>query len=127
VPIILLSLLLTAPVASSAPAGSDEIVVMGRKLDRWTGRFEIRDVHRKCSTRSSSGDPEIDQVGCQAFLSCADRYRPETDASDEKGIDRETRQARKETLIAQMRACIADQRSILLTELYDRRLGKSPR
>ncbi len=126
-PFVLLSLLLAAPAVNYAPTGGDEIVVMGHKIDQWTGRFEIHGTRRKCSTKTSSGDPQIDQVGCQAFLSCADRYQPETDESDEKGIDRQTRQARKETLIAHMRACIADQRTILLTQLHEHRRGTSSR
>ncbi|WBO22397.1 hypothetical protein [Sphingomonas abietis] len=110
-------LLLISPTMASPPPADDAIVVMGRRLDQWVGTFEIRGTHRRCTTKSSSGDPAIDRVGCQAFLSCADQYQAETDASDEKGIASATRRARKEGLIADMRACIADQRMVLLRQL----------
>ena len=123
-----LSLLIGVATATTAlPTPNDEIVVMGHKLDRWSGKFEIRGARRKCSTKTSSGDPEIDAVGCQAFLTCADQYQPETDASDERGIDPSTRRARKEALIAHMRDCIADQRVVLLTQLNERRTQSTPR
>jgi hypothetical protein len=120
-PIALLSLLLAAPVEPVASAPNDPIVVMGRKLDQWVGKFEILGSHRKCRTTKSSGDAEIDGIGCQAFLICADQYQAETDASDEKGIDQPTRRVRRQIVIAHMQACIADRRKILLAQLHERR------
>ena len=122
----LLSLLIGAAAPPAAtPAPNDEIVVMAHKLDGWSGRFEIRGVRRKCSTKTSTGDPDIDAVGCQAFLTCADQFQSETDASDERGIDPTTRRARKESLIAHMRDCISDRRIVLLAKLHERRAAQT--
>lgn len=124
--VALFSLLLaTAPVPPHG-AAEGEIVVMAHKLDRWTGKFEIRGARRQCATKTSSGDPDIDAIGCRAFLDCADRYQSETDASDERGIDRSIRRARKQGLIADMRECIADRRALLLTQLHERRAPPDP-
>lgn len=115
--------LATATISQAAtPAvGEDEIVVMGQRLNRWTGKYQIRGARRKCSTKTSSGDPEIDRVGCVAFLECADKYQELTNAGDAKGIDSATRSTLKQQLISSMKTCIADRRIVLLRELSSRR------
>jgi len=115
--------LATATISQAAtPAvGEDEIVVMGQRLNSWTGRYQIRGARRKCSTKKSSGDREIDKVGCVAFLECADKYQELIDAGDAKDIGRATRATLKQELISNMKTCIADRRIILLRELSSRR------
>lgn len=115
--------LATAKISQAAtPAvGEDEIVVMGQRLTRWTGKYQIRGARRKCSTKISSGDREVDKVGCAAFLECADKYQTLTNAGDAKDINRDVRASLKQELINNMQTCIADKRIVLLRELSSRR------
>ncbi|MBB5711096.1 hypothetical protein [Sphingomonas xinjiangensis] len=107
--------------AATQAVEEDEIVVMGQRLNRWTGKYQIRGAKRKCSTKTSSGDREVDNVGCAAFLKCADKYQNLTDAGDGKGISKATRNVLKQDLIGKMKTCITDQRAVLLRELSARR------
>lgn len=109
------------PQAEATPTVESEIVVMGRRMDRWTGKYQIRGTRRKCSTKTSSGDLDIDKVGCVAFLECADRHQALVDAGDAKNIDRQTRVRLKQSAISTLKLCIADRRSFLLTQLAARR------
>lgn len=121
----LLALLLMSTGEVAPPSADQDILVLANKLQRWTGKFQIRGTRRKCLTVTSSGDTEVDHVGCEAFLACADQYQAETDASDERRIDKETRRARKATLIGHMKDCISDQRVVLLAQLKALRLRPS--
>lgn len=125
--VLLFALSLASPEDAAPPPADEDIIILANKLQRWTGKFQIRGTRRKCATVTSSGDAEIDEVGCQAFLACADQYQPETDASDARGIDSETRRARKTTLITHMRECISDRRVVLLRQLNARRSASRAR
>ena len=73
-PLIALALMAQAP----APTVSeqDEIVVMARKLDKLKIRFGggLKNgviAVKSCKVKQSSGDPEVDLIGCNAVNDCA--------------------------------------------------------
>jgi hypothetical protein len=73
-PLIALALMAQAP--PPAPSEQDEIVVMARKLDKLKirfggGRKNGVIVVKSCKVKQSSGDPEVDLVGCNAVNYCA--------------------------------------------------------
>lgn len=68
-PMVATLALVAAQPAVDAPA-DDEIVVMGNKLRDWRGSWRVRDGVVKCKTKRSTGDREIDAIGCGAMVTC---------------------------------------------------------
>jgi TonB family protein len=83
-----------------------EIVIIARRARgvRWDWKVDKAGRLTKCKITRSSGDREIDQIGCEATRQCA-----------AKGI----RKAR------QMRACIIPLRRQLIVELAERRSARN--
>jgi hypothetical protein len=79
-------ILFLAQVADAVPAlGASaeeerEIVVTARKLGRWSGNWEPHNGSPTCKTTTTSGDTEIDQIGCNAMIYCTPIYQAEMDA-----------------------------------------------
>lgn len=75
-------LLATAQPEAEPPAG-DEIVVMGNKLRDWRGTWRVRDGIVKCKTKRSTGDREIDAIGCGAMVTCMTPLVPQWQAIED--------------------------------------------
>lgn len=84
------------------PDANDEIVVLARKAQavRWDWRVNDSGVLTKCRITRSSGDAEVDRIGCAATRVCA---------------------AKKPASRKAMTACIIATRRDLLVDLADRR------
>ena len=77
---ILLALLLNqAATATPIDTGTDDpgIVVMARKSGRWRGSWWTENGQATCKTQVSSGDAEIDAIGCTNLLICGPLYSEE--------------------------------------------------
>jgi hypothetical protein len=113
-------LALTFQPASTEPVQSD-VVVIGDRLKLWTGTYAIRGSRMKCATKRSSGDAEIDAIGCAAFQTCADGLQPRIAASDVRALDRRTRLAMKDAIKRDLSACVLARRDELIADLAERR------
>lgn len=122
--LILITALLMAQQAMADPEQT-EIVVIGQKLSHWTGKYAIRGSKLRCSTKTSSGDRDIDDLGCRAFDACADQLAPQIAATDEKSLSKEVRLVMKESVKRDLSECVADKRVILIQELAKQRQGVS--
>lgn len=118
--LILMTALLVAQQAMVAP-DETEIVVIGQRLSHWTGKYAIRGSKLRCSTKSSSGDRDIDTLGCRAFDSCADQLSSQIAATDEKPLPKATRLAMKESVKRDLSTCVASKRITLIEELASQR------
>ena len=120
-------LILTAAllVAQQAIVGSEqtEIVVIGQRLSNWTGRYAIRGSKLRCSTKTSSGDRDIDTLGCRAFEACADQLASQIAATDEKSLPKDVRVSMKESVKRDLSICVADKRVVFIGELAKERQG----
>ena len=121
----LMMALATVQAAPTSPA-QDEIVVIGQRLSRWMGKYEIRGARMKCSTKTSTNDVEIDAIGCQAFQMCADALQSRITASDNNELDRGTRIALKAEIKRDLTDCVKDRRAELIADLAARRATKKP-
>lgn len=70
--IAFLATLTLAQTASSTPSPDDEIVVIGERLRniRVTAKRNRRTGATRCVLKPSTGDPQLDTVICQTYLSC---------------------------------------------------------
>lgn len=122
--LMLMMILATVQAAPMAP-NQDEIVVIGQRLSRWTGKYEIRGAKMKCSTKNSTKDIEIDAIGCQAFQICADTLQSRIAASDDNQLDKKTRLAMKVELRRDLTDCVMVRRAELIEALADRRAARN--
>lgn len=81
-----LALAATQP-AVEAPA-EDEIVVMGNKLRTWRGTWRVSDGVVKCKTKRSTGDREIDAIGCSAMVTCMTPLVPQWQAIEDAKLSK---------------------------------------
>ena len=115
--------MLAAQQASSEPLQKD-IVVIGTRLQRWQGTYQIRGSRMKCATKASTGDPQIDATGCTAFEVCANTLSTRIAASDDKSLAKAVRISMKETIKQDLSACVGDKRASLIAALAQRRLNE---
>lgn len=118
--LILMTALLVAQQAAITPEQT-EIVVIGQRLSHWTGKYAIRGSKLRCFTKSSSGDSDIDALGCRAFDYCADQLSPQIAATDEKSLSKAVRLSMKESVKRDLSTCVASKRATLIEELATRR------
>jgi len=99
----------------------EDIVVIARKLDRWRGRITTSPLGTRCVTKLSTGDREIDKVGCTAMERCWPTILPRMKAAQATGADKAERRAAQEAINADFGACARPQRVKLIEELRARR------
>ena len=110
-----------SPPANALDETQNEIVVIGERLKKWTGKYKIRGEKMRCKTKTSSGDREIDVIGCSAFETCASRLKEQIAASDSKSLNFDTRKAMKMSIKDDLSICVRDQRKTLIANLADKR------
>jgi hypothetical protein len=102
---------------------SGDIVVIARKLDNWTGKFSIKGDKVKCATKNSTGDKEIDAIGCAAMVQCLPAFQPRITASDNAALDKSVRLAMKAEIKSELTTCVKATRADLVSALAQRRAG----
>jgi hypothetical protein len=117
---LLLSAGQAAP-AARPPAVEQDITVIGQRLRRWTARYEVRGSRVSCRTRRSTGDREIDAIGCSAFAACILQFRPRIEESDRTNLESSVRRRMKDAIQRDLAACVDARRDELIAELADRR------
>jgi hypothetical protein len=119
---LLLASVESAPVAGPA---EDDIIVIGNKLNGWKGKVSDTIGIRRCRTTQSTGDKEIDAIGCRVLTDCFVPMKPRMIAAAKAaGRDKEKRGAALAPLNAEMTKCFKERRTALITELLDRRAIK---
>jgi len=107
-------------VAPAAPVPED-VVVVGRRLARWKGRITTTLGVTDCRTTRSTGDRELDAVGCRALTGCWSEHRPRYEAARDKGLATDPRARMRAEAEAGLTACLKDRRDALVAQLVARR------
>ena len=122
--VLALALIQGAPATVVTGPEEPEIVVIAKKLKNWCGNWKVRKGQMTCKTTRSTGDGEIDAIGCSAILTC---YGPQTaqiqaivDAKDK----RDAKNARLTALFKETLPCITAARNDGIAALGDRRAGQ---
>jgi hypothetical protein len=126
---MMLVALLLMQSATPAPAPvDDEIVVIGERLKGWTGKVSETIGIRSCRTTKSTGDQEIDAIGCRVLTDCfLPMRRKMVTAAKQAGRDPEKRKAAMAPINAEMSVCFKERRTALVAELLDRRAAARER
>jgi hypothetical protein len=105
----------------------EKIVVMGRKARRWRGTYNNMNGNTTCKTDISSGDPDIDLIGCTSLKICGPRFEPEwinlIREAQKSGqvISREEAVRITRPVMRKVRKCMTDRWKPGLRELRQRR------
>lgn len=75
-------LLLMTAQATSIPAATpqQEIVVIGRRLNKWRGKVSGTATGSRCKTTKSTGDRDLDKIACDSLRYCIAIAQPEFQA-----------------------------------------------
>ena len=80
---------------------AEEIVVIGRTMEKWKGGVYKQDGELKCRIKISSGDADVDAIRCGAMLRCV---APEVQTMDRIAALDIPRKERSEMLQAHMQS-----------------------
>lgn len=106
-----------APPAPPAAAQQQEILVVGERLRNWRGRMSHRNGSDRCETIASSGDAEVDRIGCSAMAHCFAQHRTGiTEAFARPAASRAAHPVNR-----QMGLCVRERRDLLIADLAERR------
>ena len=123
----LLAFALAVQVAPTpAPATvEEEVVVIGNKLKAWRARVRKVDGQMRCAVLKSTGDKEVDAIGCRAMATCLPSVEAQVIASADRKLSRAARQAARTQAERQLTPCVMGERSRLIEELAERRYQAS--
>jgi hypothetical protein len=111
------TLLLAAGSAAAAPAPrpvdpkvAAQVPLIAGKLQDWRGAWGAAGGKLACKTVRSTGDEEIDLIGCAALIACVAPVYPELKAiADGKGAEADKQRRIDERLAGQSR-CLTEHR-----------------
>lgn len=104
-----------------------EIVVIAQKLKSWRGNFKERKGKFVCTTKRSTGDKLIDQIGCDALLKCAAPRAAEIRAIFEENKDKAARETLMKPINNSIGACLFETRNDGIAALAERRAAGGPK
>ena len=119
---ILLALLLL----QAAPAPATDIAVIAARLDRFKAGVKFRDDGPHCEIKTSTGDAEIDRIGCTATTTCFPQFQSRYQATNDRAIPQDTRKVMQSALTGELATCVARQRTTLIAELAAKRAAARP-
>jgi hypothetical protein len=119
----LVAALLLAAVPSQASVDAGEIVVLADKLKDWKGTWGSKKGALACRTTRSTGDADIDTIGCQTLVTCATPLVPQFHAIAAAKLSRAERQRQMDSASRSMLPCLEQQREAGIAALADRRAG----
>ncbi|MEG3182247.1 hypothetical protein [Sphingomonas sp. LT1P40] len=100
---------------------AEEVVILGRKLAGWRGSARMKDGRYTCRIRQSSGDKQIDAIGCMAMERCMTQVQPKVSAMLATNPSREQRTVLFEPINREMSGCMKQVHDSELERLADRR------
>ena len=99
--------------------------MIGNKLKAWRARVRSEEGQVRCAIVKSTGDTEVDAIGCRALLTCTTQIRPQLDAMTNRKLNRTARRAAQAQAEGRLGPCLTSERSRLIEELAERRYQAS--
>lgn len=120
---LLLAFALQAAVAVPVSATEQKILVIAQKLKNWRGEWKQKKGVNVCKTRKSTGDKQIDLVGCEALLACASKFGPDLQRIAESTKNKKEFSERSKPIYDEMGKCVFSEREKGIAALADKRAG----
>ena len=117
-----LALLLQAvPVPPPTPPEGEDVVVMARKLQHWRATISTDPFGTRCKTKQSTGDGEIDAIGCAAMTQCWPDTLARLRAAHARGVAKPDRARLEQEASDAFGACSKPKRAAMIDALAARR------
>lgn len=110
--------------ATAEPAVQKGITVIGNKLRDWRGSLKTKDGVTRCVTKKSTGDRDIDQIGCSAMVTCFPKFAGEFKTVLATARDKATRNRMNVEISQRLAACVGERHDRLVEVLADRRAAE---
>ena len=116
-------LLLSAQAAPAAtpreidPKVAAQVPVIAGKLEQWRGAWAAADGKLACRTVRSSGDEEIDALGCASMLACVRPAYPELKAIADGKASVDEKKREMQAKLASLQPCMRQHRGQGIAEL----------
>lgn len=98
-----------------------DIVVIGDKLKAFRTTVRSRNGKMYCQTKKSTGDKEIDAIGCTALAGCLTELRPRLDASADRKLAADERKRSRAAVEDDLGTCMITRRDMMIADLAERR------
>ena len=129
VPLLLLAAQAAAPAAapreidtsSIDPKVAAQVPVIAGKLDKWRGAWGAAGGKLACKTIQSSGDEEIDALGCAAMIACVKPIYPQLDKIADGAGTKADKQRQISAKLAALQPCMKAHRGQGIAELAVKR------
>jgi hypothetical protein len=121
---IALILLALQGVSDAAPpaAPSEDVVVIGERLKNWRGRIgDVSHTPMRCRTTKSTGDRDIDAIGCETMTACFSQMRERMVAIGDRRQPKAARDALRASVEHDLGTCFEERHDSLVAELAERR------
>ena len=120
---ILAAFLLSAVQPAAAPAAEiqSDIVVLGGKLKKFKTRVWSEGETMRCRTVKSTGDAELDAIGCTSASTCMSEVRPRLVASADRKLPAAERKRLRNVVGQAWYDCTMARRDSLIADLAERR------
>ena len=97
--------------------------MIGQKLKTWRASTSFGKGGAKCKIKQSTGDAEIDRIGCAAIEQCWPQFLPGFEATRANGISVAQRKAREAELNQALGECMVGKRDAMIAELAEKRVA----
>lgn len=117
----LLAATLLSPVQAPAPQPTTDVVVMGERMKNWRASVRERKGRMVCTTRTSTGDRELDAIGCNAMATCLTELKPRLNATLDKTLAAADRKSLRDAVDRDLFTCVTTNRDTAAAALAERR------
>ncbi len=99
-----------------APA-TDAAATVGQRLSTWRGALK----DGTCRTRTSTGDAEIDRIGCAAMERCTPQFESRYQGAQDRAIRPEVKKVMIAALNGELAKCVDSERKAGIAALVAKR------
>lgn len=111
----------TPPTPALEAETQQEIEVIGQRLANWRGRVSPAGQAMRCITERSTGDPEIDRIGCDTMVVCITPIRSRIQSAHDRSRSRSERRTLEAAYSRDLTACFTEQHDRRTADLAERR------
>ena len=109
-------------IAAPAQPPSADVVVIGQRLKTWKGK--VGDAARspvRCRTVKSTGDRDVDAIGCRTMVECFSKMRGRITALGDRRQPKAAREMLRASVERDIGACVDERHDALVAELAEHR------
>lgn len=110
-----------APAQEIDPRVAEQVPIVAAKLNHWRGAWGVVNGKLGCETVRSSGDEEIDALGCAAMLACIRPAYPELKKINDGSAAVEEKKRQMAAKLATLEPCMKARRGQGIAEIALRR------